>query len=55
MKSYPDCFAFSDVNCRTRIKIGDDFSSFNSVDELEELIVQINDSTRAPVDPERAV
>ena len=55
LKSYPDCFAFSDVNCRTRIKIGDDFSSFNSVDELEELIVKMNDSTRVPVDHQRAV
>ncbi len=55
LKFYPDCFVFSDINCRTSVKIGDDFSSFKSVDELEELIVKMNDSTRVPVDHQRAV
>ena len=38
LKSHKDWYAFADVNCRTRVKIGEKYSSFESKEELEKLI-----------------
>ena len=48
LKPHPNWFAFADVNCRTRVKIGDKFSFFNSEEELTKLILAANN---APEDP----
>ena len=45
LKQHRNWFAFADVNCRTRVKIGGKFSFFKSTEELHKLILAAeNDS-----------
>ena len=38
LRNHKDCYAFADVNCRTRAKIGGNFSFFDNMDDLQKLI-----------------
>ena len=44
LKQHKDWYAFADVNCRTRVKIGEKYSSFESKEELEKLISEASEA-----------